>query len=176
MSQNYENQSFTTSESHTSGEQWLVESNMRAEKMGSLSFWQNEYEKQFLKIKTCPLCGKVCKDQWKMEYKHKHSNECLKIQAENKGETYIPPSKRKVKCECGESVLFCNFPTHLESDKHKNKMKQDVLQCKICSKIFVGKRPRRDYEAHIKTGKHKKNLEISKIRSFEKLKQKTPTR
>ena len=153
---------FFTEESRKAGEDWLKDMNARTERMGSPDYWHKIYDEQCLKLRTCPLCDKVCTSQWKMDYKHRGSKECLRTQAENRGEIYTAPSKTLVQCECGKSVMFCNFPKHLDSDLHRNAMTKREVCCKICNKTFVGKRPLRDLKAHLKTRKHKKTVQSAK--------------
>ena len=134
----------------------------RAERLGSAAHWESQFAEQMLKFRTCDLCGKVCRDQIKLEYTHRNSKACLQQQAENKGEVYTPISRERVTCECGKEVYRCNLVLHKDSDGHKRKMQNLTLTCQFCNKQFLGKRPKRDYLKHCKGARHMKKVALAK--------------
>ena len=115
-----------------------------------------------MKRATCPLCGILCQSEIHM-LQHKGMLRCRKKQAENKGESYLPPCKRPVHCDiCDVTMQQQRWSDHVKSKAHKfNVIIQDgrAFNCPICDKDFSsGTRPKRMLKKHLERPIHLKKL------------------
>ena len=128
-------------------------------KHGSLADLENEYQAQLLRARTCPECSFVCKTQHHMLYRHQNSQVCMRRVAEQLGKEFILPSRQRVTCECGIIVFKGNLEKHQQGVLHKNELaKKNGYHCELCGKVFKGKRPKKSFDAHQHSKKHKRRL------------------
>ena len=157
-------------ENKRQGDIWLQNIKEQTARMGSWSELQDQLRAQELSMRTCPECNKVCNSMYNMEYKHRDSKECLRLQAENRGEEFIEPAKRKVTCACGLVIAAGRMFQHQQTDRHKNKMKFGKgAYCEVCDKHFTGVRPMKAFKAHCKKKRHIKKLELANSAKFKKI-------
>ena len=122
-----------------------------------------------IKRATCELCGIICQSEIHM-LQHKDMLRCRKQQAKNNGETYVPESKRPVRCEiCDITMQHQRWSGHINSKAHKlNVIIQDgrAFNCPICDKNFSnGVRPKRRLLHHLCRKIHLKKLQDPKNRA-----------
>ena len=111
--------------------------------------------------KTCKKCGLFCRDYHKLE-QHLNSQKCKQLQAEQKGEKFIPKRETRKQCDiCNKSILFYNWTRHLEGVLHTEnvrKMTEPAFQCTVCEKTFKGARPKQMLKRHLNSKKHLENV------------------
>ena len=135
----------------------------RLERGGTFDQLEAQYKAQLLKARTCPECEYQCKTMWHLDHRHRGSKVCLKRIAENLGNEFVPPSRERVTCKCGITVIRGNLPRHQEGDLHKNLLaKKNGFYCHLCDKSFKGKRPKKAFNAHCKLSK--KHLRLESVR------------
>ena len=138
------------------------ELNERMSRKPSIASLDKEYEEQVLRMRTCPDCQQVCKNQWLMEYKHRGSKPCLERIATLNGETFVAKGRERIVCGCGFGLFRENLKRHQQGSLHKNKLARlQGFYCKPCDKAFSGKRPKLCYDQHCKGKKHLKRLCIA---------------
>ena len=112
--------------------------------------------------KTCKLCNFYCANYYTLE-SHVNSENCKKRQAEQRGEDFVHKRESRKQCKiCDKSILFYNWPRHLEGVYHLEnvrKLAEPAFQCTVCDKVFKGGRPKVMLKKHLITKKHLKKIE-----------------
>ena len=122
-----------------------------------------------IKRSTCPLCGQICLSEIHM-LQHKDMLRCRKKQAQNKGETYVPPHKQAVHCDiCDKTMQQQRWGPHIDSQAHKlNAIIKEgrAFNCPICDKNYTGNKfPKRSLRKHLCRPIHLKKLSHPKNRA-----------
>ena len=108
------------------------------------------------------MCGKCCTTYDRLDT-HRNSRACKK-KAEKNGTVYVSEGHQPVMCQiCDYSVMKMNFPTHLLSKGHLERVRMledPVFGCILCNKIFEGTRPRTALRRHCMESK--KHIQLAK--------------
>ena len=137
----------------------------RVARLGNINDFYRQYDQQVINMRTCRLCGFLSKTIHHLEYRHKGSKACEKLQAEKRGVEFVSKPQR-VLCVCGSDILRCNLKRHLTGALHKNNLaRQNGIYCLVCDplckKPFGGRRPKKCYTQHCRGKKHRARVNQS---------------
>ena len=121
---------------------------------------ENYVDQIIHKHECCKFCG-LHIPNGNNRLRHRDSERCLKLQAEQKGIVFVPKRDRTRHCDaCNKDLRLYNWNKHLHTQCHAEnvrKQHEPPFFCTICGKGFHGKRPKRMLKQHMMSKKHRAN-------------------